>query len=255
MKRVLLAAVMSFALTGPAVAQTCAGNCGTSGADGVVTAPPGGTTYSYVSTSGGVTGGGQLPGEGGINGSTYTTAVFSAAAGDDLNFWFNYVTSDGAGYADYSWAALLTASLDPVAILFTARTLESGTIVPGTDLPAVEATLNPASVPIISGGPEWSPLGSSSGDCYAAGCGYTGWVNSTYDIANAGNYVLAFGVTNWLDTGYDSGMAFSGITVAGKPIEGAIPEPGTWAMMLLGFGAVGFAMRRRRGAAPQLHAA
>ena len=26
----------------------------------------------------------------------------------------------------------------------------------------------------------------------------------------------------------------------------AVPEPATWAMMLLGFGAVGFAMRRRR---------
>jgi hypothetical protein len=32
---------------------------------------------------------------------------------------------------------------------------------------------------------------------------------------------------------------------------GAIPEPATWAMMLLGFGAVGFAMRRRRQ--PALH--
>ena len=49
MKRILLAAVMSVALTGTAVAQTCVGNCGTLGADGVVTAPPGGTTYSYVS--------------------------------------------------------------------------------------------------------------------------------------------------------------------------------------------------------------
>lgn len=29
-------------------------------------------------------------------------------------------------------------------------------------------------------------------------------------------------------------------------IAQAIPEPGTWAMMLVGFGAVGFALRRKR---------
>ena len=29
---------------------------------------------------------------------------------------------------------------------------------------------------------------------------------------------------------------------------GAVPEPGTWAMMLLGFGAIGFGMRRRKSA-------
>jgi hypothetical protein len=29
---------------------------------------------------------------------------------------------------------------------------------------------------------------------------------------------------------------------------GAVPEPGTWAMMLLGFGAIGFGLRRRRPA-------
>lgn len=29
----------------------------------------------------------------------------------------------------------------------------------------------------------------------------------------------------------------------------AVPEPGTWGMMLFGFGAIGFAMRRRRGKA------
>ena len=28
--------------------------------------------------------------------------------------------------------------------------------------------------------------------------------------------------------------------------ESPVPEPATWAMMLLGFGAVGYAMRRRR---------
>ena len=46
------------------------------------------------------------------------------------------------------------------------------------------------------------------------------------------------GVTDAAGLGYDD-FTFNGT-------NGAIPEPGTWAMMLLGFGAVGFAMRRRR---------
>lgn len=36
-----------------------------------------------------------------------------------------------------------------------------------------------------------------------------------------------------------------GGTVAFQSVA-AVPEPGTWAMMLLGFGAIGFSMRRRR---------
>ena len=36
-------------------------------------------------------------------------------------------------------------------------------------------------------------------------------------------------------------------TLADGATTGAVPEPGTWAMMLLGFGAVGFAIRRKKG--------
>lgn len=35
---------------------------------------------------------------------------------------------------------------------------------------------------------------------------------------------------------------------------GAVPEPGTWAMMLIGFGAIGMSTRRRRGAKALLQA-
>ena len=201
-------AVLNFS----GITATCIGNCGTLGADGVVTAPPSGPSYSYVTTDDGQSGAGQIPGAGGTNGSLYTTE-FDAAAGEALDFWFNYVTSDGSTFNDYAWAGLYDANLNQVAVLFTARTQPDGTIVPGQGLPGVEAALDPSSVPIIPGGPEWSPLGANSGACFDTGCGFTDWVNSTYEIAEAGSYVLRFGVTNWSDTDYQSGLAFSGLSI------------------------------------------
>ncbi|HEY0161823.1 MAG TPA: NF038132 family protein [Edaphobacter sp.] len=229
---------------------TCVGTCGTLGADGVVSLSPLGNPYQYVTTAGGPTGAGALP-SGPLgsetNGSTLSTSIFTATAGTELNFYFNYVTSDGAGYADYAWAALFDSSNNPVSLLFTARTLPSGTIVPGNGMPDPNATLAPASVPIIGGGPVWSPLGSDSGRCYDAGCGYTGWINSNYIIPDAGDYYLKVGVVNWIDQLYASGLALDGVTVDGVPINptSPVPEPSTF--LLLGSGMAGaVSMMRRR---------
>jgi len=221
----------------------CTGSCGTAGADGVVTSSPFGGNYGWVATTDGASGAG-LDGLAGTTGSNLQSSLFSAEANDDLNFFFNYVTSDGAGYADYGWARLLDESFNQVALLFTARTLASGNIVPGFDMPTPEATLSPGSVEIIGGAPTWSPLGSSSGECYSAGCGYTGWIESTYTIANAGNYYLEFGTTNWTDSEYQSGLAFDGITVGGdvvgEPID--VPEPET--ALLFGVALLGLARKK-----------
>jgi hypothetical protein len=165
--------------------------------------------------------------------------------GEKLDFYFDYVTSDGSGYADYAWARLLDASTSAeVAILFTARTNPTLPIVPGTGLPAAASILNPASV-LINLGTTWSPLDESSGTCYNAGCGNSGWVESTYTIGAAGSYKLQYGVTNWLDTAYDSGMAVDGATIAGVPIEGVVPEPTTILLFGTGIGALALVRRRR----------
>ncbi len=204
-------------------AADCIGNCGTLGANGVVTAPPSGASeYTWVSTNLGQNGAGQIAGYGGTNGSSLVSDPFFAAAGSRVEFWFNYITSDGAGYADYGWAELRGTT---TTTLYTARTQPTGSIVPGFGLPGVNATLSPPSVPIIPGGPQWAPLGvNSSGQCFDAGCGYTGWVKSTYEVTVAGTYRLAFGVTNWTDTVYDSGMAFQGLLVNGSTIgDGSSP--------------------------------
>jgi hypothetical protein len=62
-----------------------------------------------------------------------------------------------------------------------------------------------------------------------------------------------------LNGGIGGQFAIGGTLREGNVIPGVsgVPEPGTWAMMLLGFGGIGYAMRRRRksGATAQLASA
>jgi len=188
------------------------------------------------------------------NGSTFATSLFSAAAGDPLNFYFNYTSSDGAGFADYAWAGLFNSSNGLVDLLFTARTTPSGDALPGFGVKPPAATLTPSTVPIHAGQTTWAPLGGSSGTCFDVGCGSTGWVLSNYTIANAGSYYLKVGVINWSDELFDSGLAFDGITVAGEPVGGGenppptgTPEPASIVMLASGMVAA-IGLRRRKSA-------
>jgi hypothetical protein len=239
------------ALPGVGHAATCIGNCGTAtGADGDVSAPPKGGTYGWVSTANGKLGAGEISGIGGTNGSEYISDTFTAAAGDMLDFYFNYITADGTStFPDYGFAELLSGGSN-VAYLFTARTVAgAGDTSPGFGLPANSSTLNPAKTPITPGATHWSPLDGSSGFCFGGsgqGCGNTGWIESTYTIKSAGTYSIRFGATNFGDTSVDSGMAFAGIQIAGNPVPIGAPEPGAWMLMITGFGPVGAALRYRR---------
>jgi hypothetical protein len=245
---------------GDALAASCVGNCGTLGPDGVVTvAPVGNGSYNWISTSGGQTNGGTLPGVGGVaatNGSSFTTDAFSVAAGTTLSYWFNYVTSDGtASFPDYAWAELRDATgTTTIATILTARTVPgSGDTVPGFGMPGMTpgVTLTPATTAIIPGGPEWSPLGTSSGACWQGsgqGCGYTDWINSTFDILDAGIYTLVFGVANTGDEAFDSGLAFAGLAAGGTPIGvgNEVPLPGALPLFATGLAGMGWLVRRRK---------
>lgn len=233
---------------------TGVGGYGSGTPDGDMAAPPSNPGYQYVTSTGGVSGVGSLPGIGGpgtgngnpTNGSIVTTSIFSALAGAQLVFDFNFMTSDGAGWADYAWARLLDSSDNEVALLFTARTTPGGDTVPGFGMPVPGASLVPASTPIIDNETTWSALGGSSGTCWDTGCGQTGWIQSTFTIENAGNYKLQFGVTNWGDTLYDSAMAVAGAVIDGKPIDpGVVPLPASFGFLAAGMAGIGFLRRRK----------
>jgi PEP-CTERM motif-containing protein len=72
--------------------------------------------------------------------------------------------------------------------------------------------------------------------------------NGNRSLANTNPLVtFMFGGT---DIGLIGGMQltsqFNAFEIDNIAITSGVPEPGTWAMMLLGFGAIGFAIRRRK---------
>lgn len=68
--------------------------------------------------------------------------------------------------------------------------------------------------------------------------GFCNWSAGGVGFAGTAFSIDFGGTAN--QTGFDN-ITFGSVNPGG----GAVPEPGTWAMMLLGFGAIGFAMRRR----------
>lgn len=71
--------------------------------------------------------------------------------------------------------------------------------------------------------------------------GHTSWARFTSGELAAGDYVFEAGVRNIddPDAAYSSQLLVDGVAIA-------VPEPGAWALMLLGFGATGAALRLRR---------
>jgi hypothetical protein len=64
-------------------------------------------------------------------------------------------------------------------------------------------------------------------------------------LVSGGNNVINIAGTTGGDAAYSGTLTFAA----------AVPEPSTWAMMLLGFGAIGFSMRRKRAQKPILQLA
>jgi choice-of-anchor C domain-containing protein len=86
-----------------------------------------------------------------------------------------------------------------------------------------------------------------------------GGTTSTYDFLQGANSKSSMGWTthtfNFKATGENATLTFSsaeenayGPALDNVSISGAVPEPATWAMMIVGFGVVGASLRNRRRA-------
>lgn len=121
----------------------------------------------------------------------------------------------------------------------------------------IQANIPPSFSPASYGGSAtiYSNLwctGSFSGCNNASGIN-SGQTLSGFTVLDTGTSILssvpwlAFAY-NGLDTNND-GHFFTdtnpGFEGQASLVTGAVPEPATWAMMLIGFGAIGFSMRRR----------
>ena len=154
---------------------------------------------------------------------------------------------------DYAYVQLIGLT-SGTTTLFTARMSLSGIAVPGFGLPGIAPGVVFTPFPVlVHPGTIFFGLGDHSGDCFAAGCGNTGWIQASYNLAANDTYRIMFGVNNMGDDPrdpYDSALLFDfGAGAGGVPTVAVTPEPASF--VLLGTGLIvvfGFARRKRNQA-------
>ena len=158
-----------------------------------------------------------------LNDPNPSTSVATAGGDTTINFGFNpIVNAEGTN----SFSSSFTIS-DPLAGIYS---ISGDTSTPGVIFSDTSNLTCIASV-----------MGCTVGTVYNLIIGTTpsGFSAFGLPLTNlaAGDYRLTI---NGISP--NSGSFTGNVRIT----TGAVPEPGTWAMMLLGFGAVGFTMRRQR---------
>jgi hypothetical protein len=70
--------------------------------------------------------------------------------------------------------------------------------------------------------------------------------DSSFTNFNLDDILLPYSGISYITFSFNGDQAGYGVDNFSWTPEGGVPEPSTWAMMLLGFGAVGFSLRRTR---------
>lgn len=163
------------------------------------------------------------------------TAVLDTAAGDELDLRFHqtFQTAPASTGNVYSFALNTT----PISFDW-GYDVHSGFTGPVTAFLTL-AKLGGSSFTYdvnFSGNDNESQTGSTQNS------GRLVWFPIGFDASTASTYKATL-VVNGLDGGSKSLSAYAKI---GDGYSGAVPEPATWALMIMGFGSVGATLRRRR---------
>jgi hypothetical protein len=156
----------------------------------------------------------------------------------------NSHTVDNSGYQEFVILVFNQAVNIESAILYpfsVSGSTDNDAWVSFATLPG--AFTNPAT-PLTTGSPLWAALAGNDYNVPGSGWPYSVSLNSAGFFGNVWLLGAANSGVAWADRRID-GFKLSSVTINTPPPPPAVPEPSTWAMMLIGFGAVGFAMRRR----------
>jgi len=213
-----------------------------------------------------------------IIGTNSSTDIASFLSGQGFTIKQNLSSSSGANYTGVDAVILLRTTGDAALASFVAAggklitewsgsdwALNTAHLLNATDtgggLVATGTTVSFTAAALAAGagngvGSSYSAGGSSEffRNFSSLGSGVTTWAtigSGTAEVlaGRSGSGSVIIDGMDWADSFASSGGANQQVLVnylnASVPAS-SVPEPASWAMMLTGFGAIGFAMRRRR---------
>jgi hypothetical protein len=166
---------------------------------------------------------------GGPAGTTATSSLYLLLTGGN--------TTTGAYNFSYTFTNTNASVSNLTGFGFTTTPTLTG--VTGGSGDALSWVLNPVNFP---GGYTVNACAYAGNNCDAAN-NQGDLFSGTFQLMFAGG-TSSITLNNFVDR-YASLTQLNNISGEGTPV-GGVPEPATWAMMLLGFGGIGVAMRRRR---------